>query len=80
MLFQAKEINSTLLADDVEGRIDITSTFYGRELNTEYLFGLFANLATTPGQASPSLHARPVELLWTEFTACLDRIDRMQWS
>lgn len=42
---QAKAINSTLLAEDVQGRIDITRTFDGRELNTEYIFGLFANLA-----------------------------------
>ncbi|MCJ1458580.1 hypothetical protein MMC28_008953 [Mycoblastus sanguinarius] len=42
---QAQSINSTLLADDVQGRVDITRTFEGEELNTEYLFGLFANLA-----------------------------------
>ncbi|KAI4176932.1 MAG: hypothetical protein LQ343_000789 [Gyalolechia ehrenbergii] len=44
-VIQAKAINSTLLSEDVQGRIDITRTFNGRELNTEYLFGLFANLA-----------------------------------
>lgn len=50
---QAQAINSTLLAENVQGRIDITRTFNGRELNTEYLFGLFANLATsTPGAIS----------------------------
>ncbi len=49
---QAKSINSSLLAEDVLGRIDITRTFKGRELNTEYLFGLFANLAATPGSLS----------------------------
>ncbi|KAL8835229.1 MAG: hypothetical protein Q9170_003391 [Blastenia crenularia] len=50
---QAKAINSTLLAEDVQGRIDITRTFDGRELNTEYLFGLFANLASaSPGAIS----------------------------
>ncbi|KAL9596661.1 MAG: hypothetical protein Q9219_005656 [cf. Caloplaca sp. 3 TL-2023] len=42
---QANAINSTLLAEDIQGRIDVTRTFDGRELNTEYLFGLFANLA-----------------------------------
>ncbi|KAL8949948.1 MAG: hypothetical protein Q9222_003980 [Ikaeria aurantiellina] len=42
---EAKSINSTLLAENVQGRVDITRTFDGRELNTEYLFGLFANLA-----------------------------------
>ena len=49
---QAKAVNSSLLAEDVLGRIDITRTFKGRELNTEYLFGLFANLAATPGSLS----------------------------
>jgi hypothetical protein len=49
---QAKSINSTLIAEDVQGRIDITRTFDGRELNTEYLFGLFANLAADPNSIS----------------------------
>ncbi|KAL9076298.1 MAG: hypothetical protein Q9161_001014 [Pseudevernia consocians] len=40
-------INSTLLAEDVQGRVDTTRIFDGREINTEYLFGLFANLATS---------------------------------
>ena len=44
---QAKAINSTILSEDVQGRMDATRTFTGRELNTEYLFGLFANLAAT---------------------------------
>ena len=45
---QEKTINSTILAENVQGRMDATRTFDGRELNTEYLFGLFANLAATP--------------------------------
>jgi hypothetical protein len=49
---QAEAINSTLLSEDCQGRIDITRTFDGRELNTEYLFGLFANLAANPNQTS----------------------------
>ncbi|KAL8706244.1 MAG: hypothetical protein Q9201_000681 [Fulgogasparrea decipioides] len=50
---EAEAINSTLLAEDVQGRVDITRTFNGRELNTEYLFGLFANLAAAkPGAIS----------------------------
>ena len=49
---QAISINSSLLSEDCLGRIDITRTFKGRELNTEYLFGLFANLAQTPGSLS----------------------------
>ncbi|KAG9243982.1 hypothetical protein BJ878DRAFT_95672 [Calycina marina] len=47
-LEQMAAINSTLLAEDVIGRIDITRNFEGRELNTEYLFGLFAQSAQHP--------------------------------
>lgn len=64
---QAKSINSTFLAEDVLGRIDITRTFVGRELNTEYLFGLFANLAATP--TSLSLLGVPISYNITHFTA-----------
>lgn len=45
---QAKSINASILAPNVQGRVDITRTFDGAELNTEYLFGLFANLAASP--------------------------------
>ncbi|KAI9658516.1 MAG: hypothetical protein M1831_003954 [Alyxoria varia] len=45
---EAKKINSTLYAEDVLGRIDVTRDFNGRELNTEYGFGLFANIALNP--------------------------------
>lgn len=38
---QAESINSTIFADDVKGRVDATREFEGRELNTEYIFGLF---------------------------------------
>ncbi|KAJ3785158.1 hypothetical protein GGU10DRAFT_269847, partial [Lentinula aff. detonsa] len=34
------------LSEDVVGRIDITTTFVGQELNTEYLFGLFVEGAS----------------------------------
>ncbi|KAL2042776.1 hypothetical protein N7G274_004535 [Stereocaulon virgatum] len=47
---QAKSVNSSLLAPDVQGRVDITRTFTGQELNTEYLFGLFANIAASPDE------------------------------
>ena len=40
------------MVPNVKGRIDITRTFTGAELNTEYLFGLFANLATNPDTVS----------------------------
>jgi hypothetical protein len=32
---EAAKINSTLFAETVQGRVDLTSTFDGRELNTE---------------------------------------------
>lgn len=32
---EAAKINSTLFAENVQGRVDLTSTFDGRELNTE---------------------------------------------
>ncbi|KAG8528622.1 uncharacterized protein KY384_006309 [Bacidia gigantensis] len=44
---EAKKINSTIFSEDVQGRVDITRTFSGRELNTEYIFGLFSNLAAS---------------------------------
>lgn len=42
---QAKSINSSYFAEDVVGRIDVTRNFEGKELNTEYLFGLFSQLS-----------------------------------
>jgi hypothetical protein len=44
---QAKSINSTLFAENIIGRVDISRDFIGRELNTEYVFGLFVNIAQT---------------------------------
>jgi hypothetical protein len=32
---EAAKVNSTLFAENVQGRVDLTSTFDGRELNTE---------------------------------------------
>ena len=34
---QANSINSTIFAESVQGRVDLTNTFDGRELNTEVL-------------------------------------------
>lgn len=42
-LKQVNMVNSTLFAEDVQGRVDVTREFYGRELNTEYVFGLFSD-------------------------------------
>jgi len=39
----AKTVNYSALDANVVGRVDITNTFVGAELNTEYLFGMFSN-------------------------------------
>lgn len=49
------------------GRVDITRTFDGPELNTEYLFGLFAQLALYPN--STTLLGVPVNYSIIHFTA-----------
>jgi hypothetical protein len=64
---QAQAINSTIFAENVQGRMDATRTFNGRELNTEYLFGLFANLAATPN--SISLLGVPISYEVLKFSA-----------
>jgi hypothetical protein len=66
-ILQAKAINSTYLAPDVLGRVDVTTTISGQELNTEYLYGLFANLAENP--QAISLLGFPVSYTLTHFTA-----------
>ncbi|PSN58751.1 hypothetical protein BS50DRAFT_682642 [Corynespora cassiicola Philippines] len=38
---EAQSINSTIFSEDVQGRVSDTRNFVGRELNTEYIFGLF---------------------------------------
>lgn len=59
-----------MLADNVQGRVDITRTFDGRELNTEYLFGLFANLATSTNDSNAfSLLGIPMSYEITHFAA-----------
>ncbi|KAJ3773262.1 hypothetical protein FB446DRAFT_541187 [Lentinula raphanica] len=51
------------LSDDVVGRIDITTTFVGQELNTEYLFGLFLESAS---ENTTQLIGTPVPLFSTQ--------------
>ncbi|KAJ4299836.1 hypothetical protein N0V90_005082 [Kalmusia sp. IMI 367209] len=53
-LKEAESINSTVFSEDVQGRVSDTRNFVGRELNTEYIFGLF-----TPSDAL-SIIGRPV--------------------
>ncbi len=57
---QSQSINSTLLSQNIQGRIDLTRTFVGQELNTEYLFGLFCNL-----QSGSSFNVLGAPLNWT---------------
>ena len=47
-LAQLMSVNSTLFAEDVFGRVDVTRTFVGRELNTEYIFGTFSDNSFNP--------------------------------
>ncbi|KAJ7073466.1 hypothetical protein B0H15DRAFT_1027447 [Mycena belliarum] len=49
----AKSVNYTGFSADVVGRLDITGTFVGRELNTEYIFGLFSGLASGANVSTP---------------------------
>ncbi|KKK23466.1 hypothetical protein ARAM_003970 [Aspergillus rambellii] len=42
-LEQINATNTSVFAEDVQGRVDITRTFDGRELNNEYIFGLFSD-------------------------------------
>ncbi|THX27189.1 hypothetical protein D6D12_05675 [Aureobasidium pullulans] len=62
---QSLAINSTLLSDDVLGRVDATRDYAGRELNTEYLFGLFANIALNPDAFT--LLGYPINYTFTRF-------------
>ncbi|CAI7589669.1 unnamed protein product [Penicillium glandicola] len=54
---------STIFASDVQGRVDITRTFDGDELNREYIFGLFAD------PEHVSLVGIPIAYNITQFTA-----------
>ncbi|KAL8868557.1 MAG: hypothetical protein Q9174_004912 [Haloplaca sp. 1 TL-2023] len=79
----AKSINSTLLAEDVQGRVDITRTFNGRELNTEYLFGLFANLAELGDKGATTLLGIPKGYEIVKFAAnqnVVSVVTRFQFS
>ncbi|KAL8954220.1 MAG: hypothetical protein Q9183_007260, partial [Haloplaca sp. 2 TL-2023] len=79
----AKSINSTLLAENVQGRVDVTRTFDGRELNTEYLFGLFANLAELGDKGTTTLLGIPKGYEIVKFAAnqnVVSVVTRFQFS
>ncbi|KAL2848413.1 hypothetical protein BJY01DRAFT_246425 [Aspergillus pseudoustus] len=42
-LAQINATDTSVFAEDVQGRVDITRTFDDRELNNEYIFGLFSD-------------------------------------
>ncbi|KAJ5715241.1 uncharacterized protein N7483_012422 [Penicillium malachiteum] len=60
---QTEENQSTIFSSDVQGRVDITRTFDGDELNREYIFGLFAD----PDHVS--LVGVPISYSITQFSA-----------
>ncbi|KAL4784383.1 hypothetical protein BJX76DRAFT_357115 [Aspergillus varians] len=62
-LEQINATDTSVFAEDVQGRVDITRTFDGRELNTEYIFGLFSD----PDHLS--LIGIPISYNITQFTA-----------
>lgn len=64
---QTLSINSTFFADDILGRVDVSRNFDGRELNTEYLFGLFSALDLNPKYFS--LLGLPLSYEFVHFTA-----------
>ena len=45
---QLMSINSTLFAEEVIGRVDVSRMYVGRELNTEYIFGSFSDSGYNP--------------------------------
>jgi len=65
-LAQQRAINSSLIAPNCLGRVDLSRDFVGQELNTEYLFGLFGQIANNN---SISLLGVPYDYNITHFTA-----------
>ncbi|KAJ5367060.1 hypothetical protein N7541_001001 [Penicillium brevicompactum] len=60
---QVEGNTSTVFAPDVQGRVDITRTFDGDELNREYIFGLFVE------PSHVSFTGIPIGYNITQFTA-----------
>ncbi|KAJ3150042.1 hypothetical protein HDU86_006766 [Geranomyces michiganensis] len=55
-----------ILAEDIKGRVDITRTFSGKELNIEYLFGTFSSLIPA---TQFQLLSRPVNYTIAQFAS-----------
>ncbi|TDL18472.1 hypothetical protein BD410DRAFT_793173 [Rickenella mellea] len=75
-------INYTLFDPDVIGRVDITNTFYGNELNTEYLFGAFSSFGTskTTSLIGVPLNSTISELVIQGDTVSLSLIAMFNWT
>lgn len=58
-LAEVNKVNSSLFSENCQGNIDVTRTFVGRELNTEYVFGSFAQVGKTK-----SLNLLGVPMSW----------------
>ena len=57
---QVNAVNSTMFSEQVFGRVDATRNFIGRELNTEYIYGVFSNIIDNPNPAFFTLLGSPV--------------------
>lgn len=64
---EARMINATIWDENVIGRVDATRDIDGRELNTEYAFGLWSEIALNP--SSFTLLGIPETYDITHFTA-----------
>ncbi|KAL4789692.1 hypothetical protein BDV19DRAFT_20664 [Aspergillus venezuelensis] len=62
-LQQINATDTSVFAENVQGRVDITRTFDGRELNNEYIFGLFSD------PSHLSLVGIPISYNITQFAA-----------
>ncbi|OJJ67885.1 hypothetical protein ASPBRDRAFT_58471 [Aspergillus brasiliensis CBS 101740] len=57
--------DTSIFSDNVHGRVDVTRTFTNRDLNNEYIFGLFSQ----PGDTHPSIFGVPIAYNLTQFAA-----------
>lgn len=64
---QVEAVNSSLIAEDCLGRVDVTRNFDGVELNTEYMFGLFS--VNADADAPFTLLGVPISYKVTKFVA-----------
>ncbi|KAF8870368.1 hypothetical protein BD779DRAFT_1632312 [Infundibulicybe gibba] len=78
----AKGINYSALHPDVVGRVDITNTFIGAELNTEYLFGMFSSFgeSTTTSLIGVPLNQTISELIVQGNTLSTSLIVTFNWT